>query len=196
MATYIYCPEWTEMDQRDTGAWQAARRLNGQSVPEVRASSHSTGNRITDQGALGDLRGGDKLYVLMEGNETIEEVRAIYNNGRECDYSPRALALHLQREGLPRVQLTLKMYSCGSGLSHQEPNGPILQPYAHRLKLELRRLGYTSLSVIGYAGTLLSAQYYQSTRVGERPYGHRVAHWNDAAGRVRTSRASARRVTF
>ena len=160
MPTYLYCPEWTEFNQRATSRWQAGRRAKGKSVPEVRGSTYSTGVRVTDQGALGDLRSGDTLYILMHGSPGGEYVSAHYNDGRVRWYVPRVLALHIQMEGLPYEPIRIKMYSCGSGMEVVSATGAVHESsYALRLKHELVNLGYRTLSIYGYKGTALGATY-------------------------------------
>ena len=179
MPTFLYYPEWTEFDQGNSGNWLEQKAINNagsplpKALPQVRASNHSTGNALPG-GALADLRQGDTVYVVMHGAPEMNYVSANYANGRQAKYSARALALHMQREGLPQAILRIKMWSCGSGLG--------AQPFALSLKHELFRLGYVHLTLYGYAAESVSNKFGLAVdENGQLLQNFHKAAWNTGA---------------
>ena len=194
MSTYLYFPEWTEDHRTHAWFWLAQRRAKGKALPEVRASRHSTG-RNTPQGALADLRAGDTLYIVLHGPPGCEYASTIYENGRQCRYSPLALALHLQREDLPQVPLRIKLWICGSGATWVSPqSGEVIQwPFAARLKYELVWLDYDAVSVIGYEAPILDTMIQPIANHTGR---HKQAAWGTHEQPIGHTRASLTRVQF
>jgi hypothetical protein len=194
MATYLYFPEWTEDHQSHAWFWLAQRRSKGKALPEVRASSHSVGGPVRPNGALGDLRAGDTLYVVIHGSVGSDYVTATYANGRSCRYSPRSLALHLQREGLPQVFLRIKLWSCGAGAPLLSQQGSIVQlPFAARLKNELIWMDYDDVAVYGYNAALLDVMIQPVANI---PGLHKQAAWGTHERTLGHTRASLVRIPF
>ena len=159
---YIFHPEATEEHELKAASWQAGRRQNNRTVPVVLTSRHSLLARfgIQQTAPLAQLTPNDTLYINAHGAPGDDKVSQTYNDGRECEYSARALALLLQREGLPQNFIRIKMYSCGSAVG-----GNGRPPFAAQLKQELLRLGYVHVQVYGYAG-LTSTDYWVASPDG------------------------------
>ncbi|MBW0000054.1 MAG: hypothetical protein JO015_13215 [Verrucomicrobia bacterium] len=182
MASYIYIPIMTgEMAAMATD-WNNGRTRLGKAPYQILgADSSGIGKALRRQfggGYLSNVTAADKVYILAHG------VKAQLNDGalsigvqRGAQYVPDGnsltgysaqggawkyysaieLARHLEKEGLPKTFVDLRLFCCSAGLTATFQGNPVA-PYAQRLKAALTARGYNAIVVTGYRGDL-NCQY-------------------------------------
>ena len=184
MASYIYIPIMTgEMAAMATD-WNNGRVQLGKAPYQILgADSSGIGKALRRQfggGYLRNVTAADKVYILAHGIKTPTSGGALvigvkrgaqyvadgasltgYSvQGGAWKYYPAGeLAKHLEKEGLPKTFVDLRLFCCSAGLAATHQGNPVA-PYAQRLKNALVARGYNAIVVTGYRGDL-NCQYNQ-----------------------------------
>jgi hypothetical protein len=183
MPTYIYVPVSTPEMTRMTKDWNDGRQATGKPPYHVIAND-STGTekefrRGFGMGFLEHVAAGDRLYVIAHGigsdpsggaltigntrggklQDTRDGVQVV--GGVSKNYNDAKFARHLDKEGLTKSFVDLRLFCCRSGLKTTD-NGNALGPYALRLRNAMFFRGFHSIQVTGYLGDLkVNGSYYE-----------------------------------
>ena len=177
MATFIYCPVMTAEMVHYANRWNNDRTAKGKPAYGVIGAADS-GNikalrHLLTGGKLSSVADDDKVYVLAHGirnagdgavvigarrGEYVQSGASLtgytVQGGTMKMYHPAEFAEHLEKEGLSKGFVDLRLFCCGSGLDAQSQiHGP-LDPYAQRLRQAMVQRGYNSVVVTGYLGDL------------------------------------------
>ena len=139
----------------DTGVSKALRRkfgsgrLDGVAATDtIWLLSHGIATR-TSGGALviGNMRGGRYQQTMSGIPEPVGGENKLYQVGQ--------LARAIEKEGLTKDFVDLRLYCCGAGLDATN-GGRAVQPFAQRLKASLTGRGYAAVIVTGFLGDLVA----------------------------------------
>jgi len=182
MATFIYIPVATPEMLEIARQWNAGRQVQNRMPYEVIANDTEGGwkaiRRAIGTGLLERVDPGDKLYVLSHGILPTGS-RGAANVGNKRGgvlektmlgglqviggtyklYNDATFARHLEKEGLSKDFVDLRLFCCCSGLEAKH-KGNVLSPYALRLRNALANRGYQAVRVTGYLGNLSPYSYY------------------------------------
>jgi hypothetical protein len=100
-------------------------------------------------GCLRHLSAKDMLFVVVHGSGGGSRKVGAERNGVMKVYSPEQLADVLQKEGLTRSFVDLRLAVCGSAENKALAGLP---SFAERLGAELVGAGYSNIKVMGYKG--------------------------------------------
>lgn len=172
MAGYIFIPVATPEMLEFAHNWQQGQQEKGKTPYQILHSAESGWQKGARQklglGALKCVTAADKVYILAHGaalgSSAIgacrggEKVAAFgsdqWQGGTLKSYTAAALARLLEKEGLAKHNMDVRVFACGSG------NTPATatRSFAEELALELRALGYPNgLRVTGYLGSVRSS---------------------------------------
>jgi hypothetical protein len=178
MAGYIYLPVNTEEMRDFARDWREGQREKGKRPYEVLKNfEEGFGKGLLRGIGLGVLRGlsaQDKLYVvchgLAEGSNVVAAARGakkVWNGGLSSwkggtfkIYRPAELAAVMEKEGLLKSFVDLRLFVCGSAVV---PDGQA-KSFAEKVFDAMKAIGYNHIAVTGYLGTV-GSQY------GRRPTG-------------------------
>lgn len=179
MTTYIYIPIMTPEMASIANQWNTERMAAKQSAYPI-LSVNDTGiakslRRKFGGGELSGVAATDTIWLLSHGISTPTSGGALaignkrggqlqqgfiggqtVEGGRYKLYRVDELARALEREGLTKDFVDLRLYCCGAGLDATDRGGNPVQPFAQRLKSSLAGRGYASVVVTGYLGDLVA----------------------------------------
>jgi len=196
MAGYIYLPIATEEMQHFARDWQEGQREKGKQPYEVLKNFESGWRkgfvRGIGRGVLRGVTAQDKLYVLChgagQGSSFIGASRGAkrsdgpietWEGGTLKRYSPNELAAVVEKEGLLKSFVDLRLFVCGSGLV--PPNQT--QSFAERFALAMGGLGYNHLLVKGYLGSVKPSYTYRQVGVGYTEGKHKGVEFDHGMAR-------------
>ncbi|TDU32183.1 hypothetical protein DFR24_1572 [Panacagrimonas perspica] len=159
MTEYIYLPvPSSEMEQmaRDMQKTRLREKAN---LPFLVHNAHLSGYRkgmahILGDGCLKKVQGGDTVYLLIHGtgaadSETISAKRILPNGVEERKrYTPKEIAHTLEKEGLTKSLVDLKLLVCGAGLVGTKSS------MGQRIFEALKKRGYGRIRVTAYLGNV------------------------------------------
>jgi hypothetical protein len=184
MAKYIFIPIMTPEMASIATKWNNERVAAGKGAYGI-LSVTDTGiakslRRTFGGGQLSGVAAGDTVWVLAHGISTPTSggALAIGNKrggqlqndfvggakvvgGQWKIYRVDELAAVIEKEGLVKTFVDLRLFACEAGLPATH-NGNPLQPFAQRLKNALVGRGYANVVVTGFLGDLVAgySQYY------------------------------------
>jgi len=177
MAGYIYLPVNTEEMRNFAKDWQEGQRDRGKVAYKILKNFESGWRkgfvRDIGRGVLRGLTAQDKLYVLIHGSEhgssRVGAARGAtksagpietWEGGTLKTYTPDQLAAVVEKEGLLKSFVDLRLFVCGSALI------PLAQTksFAERFALSMGALGYNHLQVTGYLGSVKSSYTYRYSK--------------------------------
>lgn len=177
MATYIYCPVMTDEMVFYANRWKSDRTSRNKPAYGVIGASDSGKRKalrhLLTSGKLSSVADDDKVYVLAHGIRNVGD-GAVVIGARRGDwvqsgqsltgytvqggamkmYYPGEFAEHLEKEGLSKGFVDLRLFCCGSGLVAESQKYGDLDPYAQRLRGAMVQRGYNNVAVTGYLGDL------------------------------------------
>ncbi|WP_157937604.1 hypothetical protein [Oceaniglobus roseus] len=176
MATFIYCPVMTGEMAFLARKWNEGRAAIGKPPHLVIGAADSGRTKALRRafvgGDLGAVAADDKLYLLAHGYWNAGEGAVVVGarrgdfqtggslqgytltGGADKIYTPDQLARHLDKEGLRKDFVDLRLFCCGTGLDAvSQVHGP-LAPYAQRLRLAMAARGHDRVAVTGYLGSV------------------------------------------
>ncbi|MBS0339984.1 MAG: hypothetical protein JSS56_05625 [Proteobacteria bacterium] len=178
MTTYIYIPVLTPEMASIAKKWNLTRIAQGKAAyPIIQVGDSGSSKALRREfggGKLGGVASTDRLYVLshgvalssgggavMIGNDRGGELKYVglslqVVGGTPKNYLVDELSRAIEREGLTKSFVDLRLYCCCVGVSVQNPGGRPLQPYAQRLKASLVGRGYNNVIVTGYLGDVVA----------------------------------------
>jgi hypothetical protein len=179
MAGYIYLPVNTEEMRNFAKDWREGQREKGKRPYEVLKNFESGFGKGLVRGiGLGVLRGlsaQDKLYVVCHGLPTGSRATAAargaakirngpiirWEGGTYKVYKPDELAAVMEKEGLLKSFVDVRLFVCGSAVV---PQGEA-KSFAEKVFDAMKAIGYNHIAVTGYLGSV-GGQY------GRRPIGN------------------------
>jgi hypothetical protein len=221
MASYIYIPIMTGEMAAMAVDWNNGRLQLGKAPYQILgADSSGIGKALRRQfggGYLRNVTAADKVYILAHGIKNQQDSGALtigvkrgaqyvpdgtsltgysVQGGAWKFYPADELARHLEKEGLPKTFVDLRLFCCSAGLKTTDQGNPVA-PYAQRLKAALTARGYNAIVVTGYRGDLrcqYGAYFAPGTIVALRSEGTRKGV--KLPGDTYCSRAKNARVQF
>jgi hypothetical protein len=107
------------------------------------------------KGALKFVSSQERLYVMIHGDDTLDKnsfvVSGTRENGEEKNYTPKALARHLDKEGLSKAIQDIRLAVCNGGRPDE-----VGDSFASVFKAWMAHRGYRNLTVYGYTGNVRS----------------------------------------
>lgn len=148
MATYAYLPVPTN-EMRD---FALRLRLPPQNILSNRfIKGYGKALARMADGCLGKLTADDRLLLVCHGLERGSKTTGADRGDKQHPdwkvYTPAHLARAIEKEGLTKSFVDLRLLVCGSALP---PEGEA--PFAKRLCDELTQRGYANILVTGYKG--------------------------------------------
>ncbi|MGX9966629.1 hypothetical protein ACVFYP_25110 [Roseomonas sp. F4] len=162
--TYLYLPVGSAEMMDFANDWNADLRRTGRPECPVIANTSSGGlkavRRLFGNGMLKVLGTEDTLFVIAHGaargSRRIGADRGGVQVGREWEggvmksWLAPEFARHLDKEGLRKDFVDLRLFACGSGLVAESTG----VSYAEALWNAMRRSGYARLEMTGYLGSV------------------------------------------
>jgi hypothetical protein len=148
MTTYIYLPIPTQ-EMKD-----CASALNlGSKYTLSNLFLSGSGKAVARYfgGCLGSLNNWDELLLISHGATGGAPFAGARRGAALKMYDPEQLANAIEKEGLPKSFIDLKLLVCGGGLS---PRVGGTEPFAKRVCAALKASGYSNLKVTGYLGNV------------------------------------------
>ncbi len=103
-------------------------------------------------GCLGGVAPWDELLLICHGAALGSRLTgADRDDGSEKTYTPAALAAVIEKEGLSKAFVDLKLLICGSAV---RPATGVDDPFAMRVCSAMKASGYSNLRVTGYLGNV------------------------------------------
>jgi hypothetical protein len=182
MAKYIYIPIMTPEMASIANKWNNERVAAGKAAYGILSVNDSgiakSLRRTFGGGELSGVAAGDTVWVLSHGLTAgggavvVGNKRGgqLQNNfaggptvvgGQMKSYQADQLAAMLEKEGLVKTFVDLRLFACEAGLPATYQGNPLL-PFAQRLKNALVGRGYANVVVTGFLGDLVAgySQYY------------------------------------
>jgi hypothetical protein len=219
----IYLPVATGESRSLAATWNSGRQKKNKPVctviecPDQRMRKML--RRLTNR-LLSGVGANDKLYILAHGlsasgglNQPAVQIGMdrgsekkslwpeIWAGGVWKGYTPKALAAHLEAEGLTKQIVDVRVFACGTGVAQLAA----LPSFAQQLKNELVQRGYLQVLVTGYLGETTinynNRKYVQGTGPAQHANPHMAeytatAHKGTKDGSGDWVPASTRKVTF
>jgi hypothetical protein len=146
MATYIYLPIPTQ-EMKD---FASKLNLGGEyTLNNCFLSGNGKAIARFFGGCLGSLKAWDELLVICHGAGGGSRFTGAQREGQLKKYDPQALVRAMEKEGLTKSFINLKLLICGSG---EATNAGVTNPFAERVCAEMKQLGYSNIRVTGYLG--------------------------------------------
>lgn len=178
MATYIFVPVMTPEMASIANTWNNDRTKVGKGAYPIIAGDDSGLSKALRRkfgtGKLSTVQAGDKLWVLSHGisatdgdgavvigNKRGGVLKSAFIGGLTVEggtyklYHVDRLARAIDKEGLTKNFVDLRLYCCNAGLGATY-KGRQLQPFAERLKQALVGRGYNQVVVKGFRGSLIA----------------------------------------
>ena len=169
MTTYIYLPIATQEMKN------FASKLNlGSKYTLSNYFLSGNGKAVTRffGGCLRSLAAWDELLVICHGSTGGSRFTGVDRNGSLKKYDPKQLVRAIEKEGLTKSFIDLKLLICGSGLSPKKrENGTdivLAEPFAKRVCDELKNSHYSNIRVTGYLGNVATDGKITVLRDGEQ----------------------------
>jgi hypothetical protein len=178
MAGYIFIPVPTPEMLEFAQDWDAGRLAKGKQPYTVLRNHFDSGPgkglaRGLGYGVLRNVTSGDKLYILAHGHslgstaigvrrgakKVIVLAKPSWTGGTMKQYGPDELAAVLEKEGLVKSFVDLRVFACGSANVPAAPG--VTASFAQGLRDAMRALGYNSVRVTGYEGALRTSYAQQ-----------------------------------
>jgi len=162
--TYLYLPVGTPEMMEFASDWNADQRKRGE-IEHTIITNESKGfvkavRRMTGGGMLKMIGNTDTVFVIThgkaQGSKEIGAGRGAVKKGLEWDggvlkkWTAEEFAKHLEKEGLSKDHLDLRIFACGSGLKPADGK----MPFAQALYESLKKKGHTRIAVTGYLGSV------------------------------------------
>jgi hypothetical protein len=162
--TYLYLPVGTPEMMEFASDWNADQRKKGE-IEHPIITNASKGfvkacRRMTGGGMLRMIGNTDTIYVITHGkargSREIGADRGAVKKGLAWEggtlkaWTAENFAKHLEKEGLSKDHVDLRMFVCGSGLT---PAGST-KPFAQVLYEAMKKNGYSRIVVTGYLGSV------------------------------------------
>lgn len=100
-------------------------------------------------GCLGGVAAWDELLLICHGATGGSKFTGAQRSDGLKKYAPDELARVIQKEGLTKSFINLKLLVCGGGL---KPAGGAVDPFAERTCAALKADGFSKIEVTGYRG--------------------------------------------
>jgi hypothetical protein len=190
MTTWIHLPVDTPEMRGIAETWNRERVAKGKPAYTITGAADEGlakgWRRLTGQGALRGVAAADKLYILAHGYSAVNDGPALrigaargaevnnaflndYDGGRNKLHTPQTLARHIEKEGLLKAFVDLRLFACHAG---RDINATTLS-FGAQLKNALVGRGYAAVMVTAYLGAVSAGQNWRqvdSTNPDFTPY--------------------------